>query len=100
MSMRITTTRTRYFAPSVTPFVESVSLDDFDLDEIREYLRHKGDMVAGTSDDDASDGATAGGLFISPEDLNRVETLALCGQLDSARRFVLDMVSEQIGRPL
>jgi hypothetical protein len=64
--MRITTTRTRYFAPSVTPFVESVSLDDFDLDEIRKYLRHKGDMVAGTSDDDASDGATAG-LFHQQE---------------------------------
>jgi hypothetical protein len=100
--MRITPTaeRPRYCVPSVTPFVESVSLSDFDIDEIREYLRHKGDMVAGTSADDAHDGATAGGMFIDPADLDRIETLALCGQLDSARRFVLDMVSEQIGRPL
>ena len=93
---------TRYFSPSVTPHVESVSLDDFDLDEIRKYLDHHDNKALATisDDDDAEYGSTAGGLFIHPADLNRIETLVLCGQRDSARDALCALASEAIGRQL
>ena len=88
--MRITTQRTRYVVPSVTPFVESVTLDDFDLDEIRAYLRHRGEAVSADCD----------GLFIDQADLDRAETMAMCGQIQPARDYILDLVSRRIGRRL
>ncbi len=96
-----TTARPRYRVPSIEPEVEvrAVSLDDFDLDDIRAYLRYQGDKIAplGRPGDIPN---SANELFIPPEDLNRIGTLALCGQVESARRYLLDMAAEQIGRPL
>jgi len=93
---------TPYRAPSIKPHahVDSVSLDDFSTEEIREHLRHKGDLVAGTNDDDAEDGNTAGGLFIHPADLNCIATLLLCGQRESARETLCSLASKVIGRPV
>jgi hypothetical protein len=84
-------TAVRYRTPSVSEYVD-VSLDQFDIDDIREYVAHV-DAKAGT-------GPSGDSLTISREDLGRVETLALCGQTDAARETVLEIVSRHIGRKL
>ena len=83
--MSITKRRTR--APEVYPHVNPVSLNDFDIDEIREYLRGSG--VDAPSDED----------FVIPrDDMNRIETLLLCGQRQSAIEELLRAASEHMGR--
>ena len=86
--------RRHRYTPSVSI---SVDLDEFDDDEIAEYLRGKGYYVdqwsgASSSDDD--------GLIISPGALSRLDTLLMCGQREHAVRELLDLVGEALGRPL
>lgn len=89
-----TSTRRRTHYAHIT-----VDLDDFDEDTIADYLRDLGYYVGRSS-------ASGGGadpeeaLVIEKEDLARIDTLVLCGQRDSAREAVLQIVSEHIGRPL
>jgi len=75
-------------APTVSVDVD-VSLDEFGIDEIREWLKSQGE--------DVDDGE---GLYIGTDDLNRIETLAVCGQQDEARKFALSIISKAIQRPL
>lgn len=82
---------TRYRTPSVSEYVD-VSLDQFDIDEIREYIAHV--------DGEAGTGPSGESLTIGVADLGRIETLALCGQRDAAREAVLEIVSRHIGRKL
>ena len=80
-------TKSRQRTPTVYPHVNPVSLDDFDIDEIREYLRGSGASVP--SDED----------FVIPcDDMNRIETLLLCGQRQSAIDELLRAASEHMGR--
>ena len=80
-------TKSRQRTPKVYPHVNPVSLDDFDIDEIREYLRGSG--VDAPSDED----------FVIPrDDMNRIETLLLCGQRQSAIEELLRAASEHMGR--
>jgi hypothetical protein len=72
-----------------------VSLNEFDIDEIAEFLRHKGHSVDGVGASDINDE-----VVIDRDDLNRIETLTLCGQRDQAREFALSLISARIGRPL
>lgn len=85
------TTATRYRVPSISEYVD-VSLDQFDVDEIREYLAHV--------DGQAGAGPTGEALTICRSDLAHIETLALCGQKQAARDEVLQIVSRHIGRQL
>lgn len=82
--------RKRRFVPTVMVDAE-VSLDEFCTEDILKYLRDQGEGVAIDSGE---------GIFLSQGDLNRCETLALCGQVDAARKYILDIVSQAIGRPL
>jgi len=94
---------TRYRTPEISRYVE-VSLDDFGDDEIAEYLRHRGYAVAGSgkpAEDEAGGPVPGEGpVLIDEDDLSRIDTLAVCGQLDSARDHVLTIVERHIGRSL
>jgi len=80
----------RYYAPTVSVDVD-VSLDEFSMDDIHEYLRHKGEQVTVH---------TGAGLFIAQDELDRILTLAVCGQLEAARNASLEIISEAIERKL
>lgn len=88
-----------YRSPSVTVDA-SVSLDEFDDADIREYLRHKGYNALAPGD--VSTGSTGGDdcLLIDSEDLAKISTLHLCGQIEPARRLALDIIGSAIGRTL
>ncbi len=88
----------RYRTP--VAYVEvDVSLDEFDLSDVAEYLRHHGYKVSATaSAPDFETGAT--GNVLDPDELDRVFTLDLCGQREAAQQIALQLVSEAIGRPI
>jgi hypothetical protein len=70
------------------PYVHiHIDLDEFDDDDLIEELESRGYTCT-------KDSAT--GL----EGLDRVEHLAVCGQLEIARAEALQLVSTAIGRPL
>ena len=83
----------KHSAPTHTEYV-TVSLDDFSIEEIREYLENEGE---GDGPDPLGQG---GRLVISEDDMDRISTLAVCGQNDPAVSFLLEIVSKHIGRPL
>ena len=75
----------------------SISLREFDESEIIAYLRSKGHDIDGISDpNDSNDND----LTIYSADLNRIETLALCGQKQSAHQLIFELVSKAIGRDI
>lgn len=107
--------------PSVTRSREhtvTVSLADFNADEIAEYLREQGYQVDGTwskkflpqqprtrsfREHDANcdcDGPDVEGMLIENGELDRMRTLLLCGQAEAAREYLFDIVEEHIGRSL
>ena len=88
----------RYRTPTACVDVD-VSLDEFDLDEIAEYLRHNGYKVSATSATvDPETGAADN--VLDPDELDRVYTLALCGQREAAQQIALQLVGDAIGRPI
>ena len=91
----------RYRMPSVSAVCD-VRIDEFDTKDIISYLRHKGYRVDGTGDEPDLGGGCDGSseAIISRSELNRISTLALCGQREQARDMVMQMVSEAIGRSL
>ena len=95
----MSTTERRYRVPSVSRDVD-VSLSDFDLDEIREYLRRHDtgqmDKPAGAISPLGFDDP----LLIGSDELDRVTTLAICGQKQHAQQLILSIVSEHIGRDI
>lgn len=92
--------KSRYRVPSVSVDAD-VSLDEFGDSEIAKYLRHRGYEVAGAGEDGGgTSDCSSEGLYLSPSDLNRIETLALCGQKEPARQLALAIISEAIGREL
>lgn len=98
----MTETKRKYRVPSVSADVD-VRLDQFDDQEIIEYLRHQGHTVDGLSIDapkEALHYQNFETLVISVSELNRINTLALCGQREAARVTALEIISEAIGRPL
>lgn len=93
-------TKPRYWIPTVSADID-VSLDQFDAEEIAEYLRHSGYAVFnGSAGDFAEDPIAVSGIYVNQDDLNRISTLALCGQLDAARSNALAIISNAIGRAL
>jgi len=98
-----TSIRARYRTPEISRYVE-VSLNDFDDDQIVEYLRHRGYAVGGNGkpvhDEAGGPVPGEGPVLIDEDDLGRISTLAVCGQLDSARDHVLTIVERHIGRRL
>ena len=96
--MSTQTEKPRYRTPCVSVDA-AVSLDEFEDDAIAGYLRHRGYFVNG-SNNDSSDGGTDDVLIISAADLNRIATLSLCGQNESAREWLIDLVSNHIERQL
>ena len=85
----------RYRVPEHTEEI-TISLDDFDDDEIVEYLRHRGYSVAG--------GPSTGSLdfedHIAGVELDHIFTLALCGQRSQAQAEALQLISRVVGRPI
>ena len=96
--MSAQTEKPRYRTPIIN-VDSSVSLDEFEDDEIAGYLRHRGYIVNG-SNNDSSDSGTDDVLIISEADLNRIATLSLGGQTESAREWLIDLVSNHIERRL
>ena len=87
----------------------TVSLDEFDPAAIAEHLRGLGYQVDGAfsrqmldalgesktrrrTNDDDDDPEYENGLWISESELDRIETLALCGQQDVARTRLVELV--------
>lgn len=100
----MSTTARRYRVPCIEPEVDPVSLSDFDIDDIREYLRRKDYNEMDKPDTGHPRLGVEGGAFdpllIETDDLDRIATLALCGQKHHAQQFVLTLVSEHLGRDL
>lgn len=92
-------TKPRYRVPSVSVDAD-VSLDEFDNSDIIKYLRHQGYEVGGADAVGNNADCASEGLYLSPDDLGRIETLALCGQKEPARQLALEIISEAIGREL
>lgn len=76
-----------------------VSLDEFDDNEIADYLRQRGFHVSAASraphhqDSDPEN-------VLDPDDLSHIETLALCGQIAQAKAEALALIGNAIGRTL
>jgi hypothetical protein len=121
--MSVTAVRVPHIAR--TPYVGevSVSLDEFKPEEVAEYLRGIGYQVDGTfsrqvidrleqsdrdrrdrrylgKDDESGDPEYEYGCFILKSELDRAETLALCGQRDAAREYIVAVVNRVLQRPL
>lgn len=73
-----------------------VDLDEFDDEELADHLRSNGYSVS----KQAGHTGVADSLTLEEDELNHIETLALCGQAEAARELVISRVSEAIGRPL
>lgn len=76
-----------------------VSLDEFGDTDIANYLRQRGYYVSATSEarhDQDGDPENV----LNPADLDHVEHLALCGQINAAREEALALVGNAIGRVL
>lgn len=87
----------RYRTPYVYPDVE-VGLDEFDDEDIVEYLRHNGYQVSGTAVTESA--APEASRTISADDLDYINTLALAGQIEAAQQEALRVVGKAIGRSL
>lgn len=70
-------------------------LDEFSTADIIQYLQDKGEEAAG-----GAEFSNGGGLYITPLDLNHIETLVLCGQDGAALEIVRQIISEAIGRKI
>lgn len=81
-------TKSRYRVPTHTEYV-TVSLDEFSDEEIVAYMSERG-----------LETALDGQFVLSEDELGRLETLVLCGQKESARAWLLDIVGKHIGRSL
>lgn len=97
-----TTSVTRTVTGDVT-----VSLNDFSDEAIIAYLRDRGYAVDGErkapivlTQRVAVDDEGREVLVFYPEDLDRIATLALCGQRDAARELIINQVSDHIRRSL
>jgi hypothetical protein len=88
----------RYRTPSISVDVD-VDLDQFDDDEIIEYLRHNGYTVIGGDAVSHRPVAEAENQ-IDIADLDHIYTLAVAGQLQVAQQEALQVVGKAIGRPL
>lgn len=81
-----------------TPTIDnSVSLDEFDTDDIIKYLRYSGYEVEGSTDINSSNEE---GCHIPRYLINRIETLALCGQKEHAREMICKFIGDTIGRSI
>jgi hypothetical protein len=69
------------------------SLEDYDIDDVVEYLRDWGYVV--TNPHDVGDG-----LWVSPEQLNDIERLLVCGQKESAQNDLFDLVGKTLNRSM
>lgn len=100
--MTITTqaTKPRYRTPSASVYCD-ISLDEFTEKQIIGYLRHLGHTVDGAGEDASiSQPNPSDACIVSSLDLDRISTLALCGQAEPARKLALAIISEAIGREL
>jgi hypothetical protein len=89
--------KTSYRTPYVSADVD-VSLDEFETEDIIDYLRHNGYTVTGNAV--AEDAAPEATNQIDTADLDHIYTLALAGQLQVAQQEALQVVGKAIGRPL
>lgn len=93
--MTDTTTTTPHYRTPVVYAEAEVSLDEFDTDDIINYLKHNGHSFDGSS---SPSEPTGNGLVINQESLNRIETLVLCGQKQHAHQLIFTLISEAISR--
>jgi hypothetical protein len=93
--------KTKYKAPSVTPevTVKDVTLDDFDVDEIQEYLDQKLKNESHKIENSEIQGNPDYLLFTGRE-VSRIETLVLCGQREYAIQEILEAFSKKIGKKI
>jgi hypothetical protein len=91
------TSKPRYRTPYVSADVD-VSLDEFDTDDIVEYLRHNGYTVTGNAVCEQT--VPEASNHIDTADLDHIYTLAVCGQIQFAKEEALQVVGKAIGRPL
>jgi hypothetical protein len=77
----------------------TVSLDEFEDSEIAEYLRQRGYFVSGSRtifNDQEGDSPN----ILDPDELDHIETLLVCGQMDAAKSEALALIGSAIGRTL
>lgn len=93
-------TKTKRSVPVCSVTVDAdVRLDEFDNCDIAEYLRDRGYYVSVTPQNPHDQEGDPPNV-LDPDELNRIETLLICGQRDAARASALALVSEAIGRSL
>ena len=91
------TSKPRYRTPSISVDMD-VDLDQFEIEDIVEYLRHQGYTVNGNAV--AADAALDGDNHIDTADLDHIYTLAVAGLVDAAQQEALQVVGKAIGRSL
>lgn len=94
MTSTITTpAKPRYYSPRIT--VDAVvSLDEFSDDDLLKEIQHRSLNPIAT---DCGTGGTdeSGMLWIEPQDVDRIRTLALCGQRKAALDWLLEILRER-----
>ena len=91
MSTVATPAKRRYRSPTRTARAE-ICLDEFETEELHKELEHRGES-AGQQDDAVS---SSNGLCLSPELLNRLCTLLVCGQHSTAVAELLAEVDPMV----
>jgi hypothetical protein len=88
----------RYRTPTTSVYVD-VSLDEFELEDIADYLRHSGYKVSATGATHNPDTGMTDNV-LDPDDLDHIYTLAVCGQREAAQQEALILIGKAIGRML
>ncbi len=96
----------KYRAPKITV---NITLALFDKEAVAEYLRHNGYVVDGSTYilqeikhvyHDSDDELEYNHPQIAAEDLSRITTLNVCGQVEQARSLALEIVGDIVRRKL
>ena len=82
-----TEAKKRYYTPTARVSI-SVSLDEFSIDDIEEYLSQQGHIGSAKNQH--------GGLYVDQQTLDQIFTLDLCGQNTPARDMAPRLI--EIGR--
>jgi hypothetical protein len=69
------------------------ALEDYNIQDVAEYLRDWGYVVIKPDEDGE-------GLWVTPAQLANIEHLLVCGQKEAAQNDLFDILGETLGRSI